>query len=1001
MKTGGQLLFLFVLFAVVCHSAELPRPDKAQLRWQQQEQIMFVCLDPCTWQGREYDDHSVPLDRINPRKLDTDQWCATASLWGAKEILFVAKHTGGFCWWQTTSSNYGVKNIPWKNGKGDVLADLSMSCKRYGLDLGIYVYPGDETWGAGIGSGGKTSDPSRQEAYNRVFRQQMSEVLSNYGTIREVWFDGSCVIDVDDILKQHAAEAVIFQGPSATIRWVGNEDGFAPDPNWYTLKRSDLATGVATAQQSDPYGDAYAPVEVDVPLLQKGGHKWFWCPNTDSLLLALPQLMDIYYKSVGRGSVLLLNSTPDTNGVIPESHVEVYKKFGDEIKRRFSTPLQRVAGNGERLEMAFSKAQLVDHVMLQEDLEGGQRVLSYRVEGYADGKWIKLCEGQSVGNKKIDAFSPLEVEKIRVTFLKYKALPQVRNFAAYQVMPASDGVALPLPSQAQLRWHDYERIMFVHFSANTWQTHRGLENEYDDLSTPLSRINPTKLNTDQWCEVARSWGARMILFVAKHGGGFCSWRTNTTDYGIKDTPWKNGQGDILRDLSLSCEKYGLDLGVYLYPGDPHWGAGGGGITKDSTKQEAYSKIYRQQLTEILTQYREIREVWFDGSCRINVDDILKKYAANAVIFQGPLASLRWVGTEDGYAPFSNWYTLSSKDLKTGVATAVQSDPFGDAYAPVEVDVPLLKNGGHKWFWAPNSDQLIMTTGQLMNLYYKSVGRGSVLLLNSTPDTTGLIPASHAAAYKAFGDEIRRRFDGPLKKTSGKGTMLEMALPQLTEINHAILQEDLTKGQRVLAFSIEGMDQQGQWKEVYSGTSVGFKRICCFEPVQMKKIRVSFTNTKAQPRIANFAVYYIKGVVLEPEKRDDRDKFYDGVGSKQGTVPGGERAVEAGKWKTDGPSAEWKELSLDLSRYLTRIGQYEVTFAGSSGEKPSGLEFRDWEMEMYGGRMKDVVDLLNGKTTFRLTRSQQTLDEFPTIFHVKMKSTQGVQSGTITIKLLTY
>jgi alpha-L-fucosidase len=563
--------------------------------------------------------------------------------------------------------------------------------------------------------------------------------------------------------------------------------------------------------------------------------------------------------------------------------------------------------------------------------------------------------------------------------------------------------SLPLPSKAQLRWHNYERIMFVHFSANTWQTNRGLENEYDDLSTPLDRINPSRLNTDQWCEVARSWGARMILFVAKHGGGFCMWRTNTTEYGIKNTPWRNGRGDVLADLSRSCRKYGLDLGIYLYPGDPHWGAGGGsgGVTANSSKQEAYTKIYRQQLTEVLSRYGEIREVWFDGSCRINVDDILKKYARNAVIFQGPMASLRWVGNEDGFAPFSNWYTLESSDLKTGVATAIQSDPFGDAYAPVEIDVPLLKNGGHKWFWAPHADHLIMTTDQLMDLYYRSVGRGSVLLLNSTPDTTGLIPASHAAAYKAFGEEIRRRFTHPLKSTRGKGNAVGMAFSQPTEINHVILQEDLSKGQRVLAFSIEGMDERGQWKEVYAGTSVGFKRICQIEPVRLTRIRVTFTNVKARPTISNLAVYDIPGVTLEAEARNDRDKFFDGVGSKQGTPLREDPAVEIGKWNAGPASGGWKEITCDLTKQVTTVGQYEIAFNESQADRAADIDFKDWEVEMYGGKVEGAVELLRGRTAFRITRSQQTLDKFRTVFRVKMKSGKEEHSGTISIRPLRY
>ena len=124
---------------------KLATPSEAQYLWHEQERIMFVCIDPCTWQSREYDNHSTPLSRINPDKLNTDQWCEVAQSWGAKEILFVAKHTGGFCWWSTETTKYGIKDTPYKNGKGDVLKEISESCKKYGLDLGIYVYPGDDT----------------------------------------------------------------------------------------------------------------------------------------------------------------------------------------------------------------------------------------------------------------------------------------------------------------------------------------------------------------------------------------------------------------------------------------------------------------------------------------------------------------------------------------------------------------------------------------------------------------------------------------------------------------------------------------------------------------------------------------------------------------------------------------------------------------------------------------------------------------------------------------
>ena len=251
----------------------IPLPSPQQLAWQHKECIMFVHYGPAAWQGNEYDNFSTPLNNINPTKLNTDQWCQVAQSWGAKTIIFVAKHVGGFCWWQTQTSDYGVRNIPWRDGHGDVLKDLSRSCNKYGLDLGIYLYPGDEHWGSGVGGGGITKDPKMQETYNAVFRQQLTEVLSRYGDIKEVWFDGNCQIEVGDILKKYAPNAVVFQGKSASLRWVGNEDGCAPDPNWYTLDCQDLRTGVATSLHSDVNANCYAPVEIDVPFLNNRGHK--------------------------------------------------------------------------------------------------------------------------------------------------------------------------------------------------------------------------------------------------------------------------------------------------------------------------------------------------------------------------------------------------------------------------------------------------------------------------------------------------------------------------------------------------------------------------------------------------------------------------------------------------------------------------------------------------------------------------------------------------------
>lgn len=377
-------------------------PSSAQYTWQEAERSMFIHFGPATWQGQEYDDGSVPVEQMHPEALDTGQWCRAALAFGAKRIVFVAKHTGGFCWWQTDTTEYSVKNCPWKNGKGDVLEELARSCREYGLRLGIYIYPGDRRWGAYIGGGGKTKNPSLQEAYDQVFRRQLQEVLSGYGAIEEVWFDGSCLIEVGDLLERYAKESVIFQGKYATIRWCGTERGMLPDTAWSTIDRDILATGTATVVQSDPKGDTWAPLEVDTPLYD---HYWFWSPENARKLKSLSELMRIYYHSAGRGGVLLLNVSPNTDGLIPAADVQRLEEFGKEIDRRFGHPLVETSGEGYSITLEFETApQKVNHVVLMEDYRLGERVREYRVEAGKQGEWVQIASGCQIGRKRILVF---------------------------------------------------------------------------------------------------------------------------------------------------------------------------------------------------------------------------------------------------------------------------------------------------------------------------------------------------------------------------------------------------------------------------------------------------------------------------------------------------------------------------------------------------------------------------------------------------------------------
>lgn len=441
MRQGILPLLALVLSGGLCAAgAPLARPTPQQAAYQDMELQMFVCLDPCTWQNREYDNHSTPLSRINPDKLDAEQWCRAARSFGAGQILFVAKHTGGFCWWQTQTSKYGIKETPYKGGQGDVLGEVAVACRKHGLKLGIYVYPGDDQWGAMMGGGGKTRDPAKQEAYNRVFRQQMTEVLSNYGPVHEVWFDGSCIIEVGDILRKHCPDAMVFQGPHATLRWVGNEAGYAPYPAWNSVRKKDAASGVATAAHGTPDGDVWMPLEVDTVLHD---HFWFWKKDNARARRSVDTLMDCYYKSVGRGAVLLLNSCPGPDGLIPEGDLAVYEAFGKEIQRRFGRPIAQTAGQGEVVELDLGKPTPVNHVITMEDITQGERVRAYRLEGLAGQQWKTLFAGGiSIGHKKIDLFPRQTLSKVRLVVTRSADRPIIRRLAAFDVSGVATGRAI-------------------------------------------------------------------------------------------------------------------------------------------------------------------------------------------------------------------------------------------------------------------------------------------------------------------------------------------------------------------------------------------------------------------------------------------------------------------------------------------------------------------------------------------------------------------------------
>ena len=410
-------------------AARLAKPTPQQLAWQDAEVGMFIHFAPNTYNNTQYDLGGASDPRkFNPTLLDVAQWVSVAESMNAKYIILVAKHVGGFCLWPTATTKYSIKSSPWKDGRGDIVGELAEACRRRGMKFGVYVSPRDDHRGVDTGGRVRSGLPEDQARYDEVYRQQLTELLTHYGELFEIWFDGSANGDlVGPIIRKYQPGAMVFQSSAATIRWVGNEDGVAPYPLWNTVSSAMQRSGVALGA-GDPEGDAWLPAECDVPIRRD----WFWTTTNESTLKTLDQLMDIYYKSVGRGANLLLNHTPDRSGVIPAADVKRAAEFGAEIRRRFGQSIAETRGEGSQLELSLRAPALVDHTVIMEDIAQGQRIREYRIQAQVDGKWTIVAQGSSIGHKKIDRFEPVRASRLRMLVTKAVCEPKIRSFAVYQ-----------------------------------------------------------------------------------------------------------------------------------------------------------------------------------------------------------------------------------------------------------------------------------------------------------------------------------------------------------------------------------------------------------------------------------------------------------------------------------------------------------------------------------------------------------------------------------------
>jgi alpha-L-fucosidase len=457
------------------------------------------------------------------------------------------------------------------------------------------------------------------------------------------------------------------------------------------------------------------------------------------------------------------------------------------------------------------------------------------------------------------------------------------------------------PTQQQVEWQEQEFTFFIHFGINTF-TDREWGLKQDDSK----QFNPSALDINQWAKTVKEAGGKTMIVLAKHHDGFCYWPSKYTEYSVKNSPWKNGKSDLIKEASEACKKYGIKLGIYLSPWD---------MVSRIYGTDAYNEHFRNQLTELLTNYGKVAEVWFDGACGEGPNgvkqvydwksyyELIRKLQPNAVIaIMGP--DIRWVGTESGQGRETEWSVVpvSNSDPKNVADRSQKSDngklfvptnfmdkdlgsrdKIKDAAAlmwyPSEVDVSIRPG----WFYHQNQDSLVKTANDLVNIYFASVGRNAVLLLNVPPDTRGLINDNDIKSLKGMRSILDSLFSvnyakgAKISASNGKpgikpdnmidddnktywstkpgitDAQIELTLKNSSTFNCLMLQENFRNGQRIEEFSLEAFIKD-EWKEIVKGTTIGYKRLLRFPEITTGKVRLNILKARDCPEISNIGLY---------------------------------------------------------------------------------------------------------------------------------------------------
>lgn len=464
MKTNLLvLLLLATTFTNAQEKNKLPLPTQQQLAWHDAEYYLFVHFGPNTFTNKEWGHGDEPEDVFNPAELDCRQWVRVAKQAGAKGIIITAKHHDGFCLWPSKYSKHTVRESKWKDGKGDVLRDLSQACREGGLKFGVYISPWD-----------RNHPDYGTEKYNDVFVNMMKEVLTNYGPVWELWWDGANgegpngkkqVYDwrrYENTVRQLSPKTVVFSDIGPDIRWVGNEKGFVGDPNWNYLDTAGFKRGLGappndTLNHGNFNGKNWLPGECDVSI--RPG--WFFHEEENDKVKSPPALFELYLKSVGRGANLLLNVPPDRRGLFhanDSAALVQFKTLRDasfknnvlkqatsywEFRQRDIEPdTLRIRGFGkdsgysinlQHFIVQLPKPEKINCIVLREAIHLGQTIRQFKVVLYNGETAVHEIKGTSVGRKRILTFPAKTITSFRVFLEDAKGNDNVSGVAAYLI----------------------------------------------------------------------------------------------------------------------------------------------------------------------------------------------------------------------------------------------------------------------------------------------------------------------------------------------------------------------------------------------------------------------------------------------------------------------------------------------------------------------------------------------------------------------------------------